>query len=231
MRPPTYTSKKITPQKSHVSSSSDIKHNKFNTAHVNLLTSGLYLGNNHFKIDDVTWQQIGFNTCLITKESAIARNASNTMLGEMASAEDTTQTVTGDYELAVLLAIIQISDQDFWMMPDGNWRGPNQYCPTFADLKLTCTGKTLTSTPFEEDFMTVLTNVTTLMNLSARFGMQRGLFIKQPPERKIKFCHVLFKIGDFIHETFTYHSNDKYKLPKTNSTSSETASETDGKSI
>ena len=56
MKPPTHTPKRMTPEKSHItSSSSDMECNEINTAHLNLLTCSLYLGNDHFKIDEVTW--------------------------------------------------------------------------------------------------------------------------------------------------------------------------------
>ena len=87
-----------------------MEHNKFNTAHLNVLKCGLYLGNDHLEIDDVTWCQIGFDSCLVTKQSATAQDTRNALLGEMPSTDNMRQ---------------QISNQDFWMIADGNWRGPS----------------------------------------------------------------------------------------------------------
>ncbi|KIJ97522.1 hypothetical protein K443DRAFT_681462 [Laccaria amethystina LaAM-08-1] len=66
--------------------------------------------------------------------------------------------------------------------------------------------------PFREDFPTVLTNLTALADLSAKFTNKKGLFVERHPDRKIKFRHILFE-----------------KLPeaKSDSSTSETASESD----
>ena len=105
MKQPAHTTKKMTPPKSHVASLlSDMKCNKFNTAHLNLLTCGLYLGNNHFEIDEVTWCKVSFNTCLVTKDSTTARDAANALLSEMPSAKGTMPNGPTKYKPAILSA-------------------------------------------------------------------------------------------------------------------------------
>ncbi|OCH87123.1 hypothetical protein OBBRIDRAFT_837650 [Obba rivulosa] len=42
-------------------------------------------------------------------------------------------------ELAFVTAVGQISSDDFWMSPDGNWTKPTKYTPTFDRVKLSCT--------------------------------------------------------------------------------------------
>ena len=54
------------------SSSSDILHTKIDATRNGLLTSGLYLGDQIFKIDKMIWWHIGTDNCLVTKESADA---------------------------------------------------------------------------------------------------------------------------------------------------------------
>jgi hypothetical protein len=85
---------------------------------------------------------------------------------------------TLEYNLAVLSAVVHISDDDFWMTPCGNWKGASQYCPNFSDLKLTCTGKSPSEMSFHEDFPAVIANLTALANLSAKFKNKKGLFVE-----------------------------------------------------
>jgi hypothetical protein len=62
---------------------------------------------------------------------------------------------------AILSIIVYITDEDFWLMSDGAWRGPSDYSSAFADIKLTCTG---TGHPYpflQEDFNAAIANTTT----------------------------------------------------------------------
>jgi len=161
----------------------------FNTVRDNLLESGLYLGDQNFEIDKVVWRRIGTDNCLVTKESADAVDAA------LAATEATPEedSPIPEYYPAVLSAIVHISNDDFWMTSCGHWNGPHQHCQRFSDVKLTCTGKSPSGTPFSKDFPTVLANLTAVANLPAKFSNKKGLFVEKPPgERKIKFRHVLF---------------------------------------
>ena len=176
--------------------SPDALRTKFDGIREGLLTSHFYLGHQNFETDQVIWRRIGIDNCLVTKESADAVDAAHavaaptaeTTLGELS-------TPTPEYDLAVLSAVVHISDDDFWVTSCGNWKGASQYCPKFSDLKLTCTGKSPSETPFREDFPTVVTNLTALTDLSAKFTNKKGLFVEQPSDHKIKFRHVLFEVS------------------------------------
>ena len=153
-----------------------------------LLRSGLYLGDENFEIDQVIWRHIGGDNCLVTKTSADAVDAA------LNAAPEEDRPIP-EYDLAVLSAVVLISDDEFWLTSCGHWRGPRPFCQKFEDLKLTCTGKSPSGTPFSNDFPTVLANLTAVTNLSARFSRRRGLFVENPLARKIKFRHVLFEVS------------------------------------
>ena len=158
-----------------------------------LFKSGLYLGDENLDIDRVIWRHIDTGNCLVTKTSANAVDAAYAALRRDATLEE--DSPIPEYDLAVLSAVVHISDEDFWLKPCGYWRGPRPFCQKFEDLKLTCTGKSPSGTPFSKDFPTVLANLTALTNLSAEYSKKRGLFVENPLERKIKFRHVLFEVS------------------------------------
>ena len=162
----------------------------FDTVRDGLLTSGLYLGDQNFEIDKVVWRRIGIDNCLVTKESADAADAA------LAATETTP---VPEYSPAVLSAVVHISNDDFWMSSCGNWNGPHQFCQRFSDVKLTCTGKSPSGTPFGKDFPTILANLTAVANIPARFSNKKGLFVEGSPDRKIKFRHVLFEVSINYH--------------------------------
>ena len=192
----------MTPRRNGLpTTSSDVLRTKLDTTRNGLLTSGLYLGDRNFEIDQVIWRRIGNGNCLVTKESADAVDAASAHWHAAHTATETSSRedniLAPEYDLAVLSAVVHISDDDFWMTSCGNWRGPSQYCPKFSDIKLTCTGKSPLETPFREDFPSVLINLTSVVNLSAKFRNRKGLFVERPPasDRKIKFRHVLFEVS------------------------------------
>ena len=77
---------------------------------------------------------------------------------------------------------------------------PNRNLPDFLmDVKLTCTGKSPSGTPFGKDFPTILANLTAVANIPARFSNKKGLFVEGSPDRKIKFRHVLFEVSINYH--------------------------------
>lgn len=175
-------------------SSSDVLRTEFDTVRDDLLTSGLYLGDQNFEIDRVIWRRIGFDNCLVTKESADAVDAAHAAM-KTEPGEDGTLSPIPEYDPAVLSAVVHISNDDFWMTSCGHWRGATQFCPRFSDVKLTCTGKSPSETPFRKDFPAVLANLTAVANLPARFTNKKGLFVERLFERKIKFRHVLFEVS------------------------------------
>jgi hypothetical protein len=59
----------------------------------------------------------------------------------------------------IVSAVLQITLEDFWMMPCGMWKGPNQFLSSLADIKLTCTGWHPKHEVFANDFDIVMTNL------------------------------------------------------------------------
>ena len=158
--------------------SSDALCTKFDDVREGLLTSCFYLGDQNFKTDQVIWRHIGNDNCLVTKESADAVDAAHAVIAATEMALGDITVPTPEYDMAVLSTVVHISDDDFWMTSCRNWKGTSQYCPNFSDLKLTCTGKSLSETPFRKDFPTVVANLTTLADLSAKFTNKKGLFVE-----------------------------------------------------
>ena len=108
-----------------------VLHTKFDTARDDLLTSGLYLGDQIFEINEVIWQCIDTDNCLVTKESPDAVDADNSAYATMETTprEESTLSPTPEYNLAVLSAIVHITDDDdFWITSCRNWKGTSQYC-------------------------------------------------------------------------------------------------------
>ena len=136
------------------------------------------------------------DTCLVTKESADAVDPTHAVAA--ATAETTLEELsipTPEYDLAILSAVVHISDDVFWMTSCGNWKGTSYYCPSFSDLKLTCTGKSPSETPFPTYFPTVVANLPALADLLIKFTNKKGPFVKWPSDHKIKFRHVHFEVS------------------------------------
>ena len=176
-------------------SSSNVFRTNFDTIRDGLLDSGLYLGDKNFEIDKVVWKRIGNDNCLVTKKSADAVEAAHAAR-ETTFEEDCKFPLIPEYDLAVLSAVVHITNDDYWMTSCGHWNGPHRFCPNFSDVKLTCTGESPSETPFSKDFPTFLANITAVTKLSARFPNKKGLFVERPAsDRKVKFRHVLFEVS------------------------------------
>lgn len=106
---------------------------------------------------------------------------------------------------ASLLAVLRITSEDNWTIPDGNWKGPRAFTKHFADVKLTCTGAQPPSGVFRGDYSHVVENLKRIQDMIAVAGCEKkkGLLVRSKhgdPSGglKVKFQHALFeeKSGD-----------------------------------
>ncbi|KAK0491204.1 hypothetical protein IW261DRAFT_1436373 [Armillaria novae-zelandiae] len=100
---------------------------------------------------------------------------------------------------ASLLAVLRITSEDNWTMPDGNWKGPCVFTKLFADVKLTCTGAQPPSGVFRGDYPHVVENLKGIQNMIAIAGWKKkGVLVevkRGDPSGglKVKFQHALFQ--------------------------------------
>ncbi|KAJ7126691.1 hypothetical protein C8R44DRAFT_667399, partial [Mycena epipterygia] len=100
---------------------------------------------------------------------------------------------------APLTLIALLSAENCWLAPDGFWKGPTTYTPTFADFKMSCRLAVPELSPFSDDFTRVMQNVQWLMaSIETKGNEKQGVFDpKETPFTTIKLRHVLFeKIKD-----------------------------------
>ncbi|KAJ7246451.1 hypothetical protein C8J57DRAFT_1523579 [Mycena rebaudengoi] len=111
---------------------------------------------------------------------------------------------------ASLTFVAKISPDNFWLMSDGAWKGPTEYTPTLADVKLNCRLVAPELPPFAADFGNVLENMKWLMaNSQTEGNKKKGVFdAGEKPIATIRVRHVLFeKRGDDSDD-----SEDDFKI-------------------
>ena len=88
--------------------------------------------------NDLIWHShisIGTDNCLVTKNSADQVDAAHAAIAATETAPDHEDGIlTPEYELAILSAVVHISDDYFWMSSCGNWKEATQYCPKISDI-------------------------------------------------------------------------------------------------
>jgi hypothetical protein len=106
---------------------------------------------------------------------------------------------SGDHvvRLAVLLAIVELTPEDFRLSSDGYWRESTYAAPALADVVLSCTGTAAFHEELTLDFLNVVHNIDMLINESRDFDHRISsccLLSASTLETKVKFCHVLFQV-------------------------------------
>ncbi|KAJ6543483.1 hypothetical protein B0H10DRAFT_2203267 [Mycena sp. CBHHK59/15] len=138
-----------------------------------LIVSGNYIGNAG-GIDDLSWKRVGREDWVVIQDAAAAYDMALT------AAADTAAGVGGEsseLEPAALTVVAQIAMSNFWLTPCGYWKGPTQFTPTFADLKLNCLLEAPPAQPFANDFKNVLKDVATLMaRVETPGNTKQGIF-------------------------------------------------------
>lgn len=100
--------------------------------------------------------------------------------------------------------VVKLTEDGFWMAPDGFFRGESIYTKTFADVKLSCLGSAPDSASpasmFTPDWAHVIANVDHLRNAIATTGsLKQGLLTASNSNSsiKMKFTHKLFEVCSF----------------------------------
>jgi hypothetical protein len=113
--------------------------------------------------------------------------------------------VANRYEYAIvpnahLAMVVQLTENDFWMMADSGWRGPTDLAPAFADINLTCTAAappldpTCTAlTVLRDDFHDIFSNMQDIVRLSGDNQLSgKGFLLEENGEKKIILHHAPF---------------------------------------
>ena len=132
---------------------------KLEETHECLLHHHLYLGSSAFHDKaHVTWDHWGRGNGLLIENN----------------------TPPTERKLATLSAVVRITTEDFWMVPCGMWKGPTKACPTFADMKLTCTGDSSGEQIFKDDYDVAIDNLRWLMEKTETPGVdnKRGVLLQ-----------------------------------------------------
>lgn len=156
-----------------------------------LLTDGIYLGTADIA-NKVKWVRVDNGDILVTATTADTMEHAQTD-----HAADPDENPLPDVPPAILSAVVLITEDDFWMTSCGMWKGSTSACPTFADVKPTCTGGAPNHEVFTNDFRTVCGNVTAIMEQgrTAGFSNIKGIKVNGADGKtKLKFRHILFEV-------------------------------------
>ena len=101
-------------------------------------------------------------------------------------------------ESVELSCLFQITEDDFWLMPDTKWRGDQGGARKFSDIKLTCTGAVLSFHPLDNDFEIALKSLRGLMESAKTPGSIIEGIIKtgEGDETKIRLRHQPFHVNN-----------------------------------
>lgn len=167
--------------------------------HQKLLESDLYLGKaGMFK--NVEWVKLSNHHLLVPKKNVALANKQH---NECIANDKTENETPTSFEPAAVSAVIKISTDDFWMMADRMWKGPTDFCKTFADIKLTCIGQCpAKEDQFEKDYPTVIDNIKKIMNKvdPSANKTKRGVLVQNNQTATastvdVKFKHEPFKVN------------------------------------
>ncbi|KAK7021474.1 hypothetical protein R3P38DRAFT_2486263, partial [Favolaschia claudopus] len=127
-----------------------------------LLKNPYYLGIPNL-VGNVDWKRVGRDEMIVSAE-AVAIDTSNTGKTSTAGSEieDGEAGEPGEEELnpVQLTMVAKVSTDNCWLTPCANWKGPTEYIPVLANIKLNCLLVAPSSTLFAGDFNVALTNVT-----------------------------------------------------------------------
>ncbi|KAJ6463438.1 hypothetical protein C8R45DRAFT_519999 [Mycena sanguinolenta] len=175
----------------------------------NLIENSYYLGTTDIR-NEVVWRD-GLLVTVESAEAEDARIAKSKLEKEAKKAleegtSDGLKTESESEQLndstllipAPLTFVGLISPHDFWFMSDANWSGPTEFTKTFAEVKLN--GRAIAptnTTPFADDFSTVLQNMEWFMKTNETLGYaKQGIFQAKDQNESIKLRHALFEQTD-----------------------------------
>ncbi|KAI6143858.1 hypothetical protein EDD17DRAFT_1658667 [Pisolithus thermaeus] len=162
------------------------------TAHNCLLASGLYLGDSSI-MGNLHWVQDGRMDVL----SYVPGCLSPPSTGDLDLPPN--HAMSPSSGVAKLCAIVCIDCEDFWLMADGGYMGPNSLWKEIVDVKLLCTVCDPGIAPLTSDFAVILDILCMLTQKCVMPGYSAGtsffLNTKQGPSH-FKLRHKLFETLD-----------------------------------
>ncbi|KIL62901.1 hypothetical protein M378DRAFT_12543 [Amanita muscaria Koide BX008] len=159
---------------------------KMDNARRSLLESGTYMGaTNTEKRTKLKWEHVG--------------NADYAVVDEEGKAGTSKESDEGNVDVqgptpAVLTAVVQIAEEDYWLTACGMWKEPTDVTASLAEVKLSCMGIVPKHETFAQDFPNVLKNLQNIRNSKKSPGCEKqvGMLNKE----RVKFRHVLFEVSD-----------------------------------
>jgi hypothetical protein len=157
-----------------------------------------YLGTSAIR-EEVVWRRMGRDNVVVTKESAEAADAAHAnKTQDLSETGDKNDADNNEPELipAPLTFVAQISPDNCWLSSDGNWKGPTEYTPTFADVKLNCRMVSPELQIFKDDFTNVVNNLQFIMAKIEKKGDKKfGVFDDNGRSTTyFKMRHKLFEV-------------------------------------
>ena len=100
-------------------------------------------------------------------------------------------------EAAMLLVMVQVSDENFFLMSDGGYCRHERFIKFLAQVKPSCSGGVPQVESFTGDFAIVMENLQWLLNEASTPGFTEKHSIVTRPSNviHIKARHVLFKVS------------------------------------
>lgn len=161
-----------------------------------LVASKLYLGDTTIR-DHVEWLRDGRAHRLVVKTEVTAQRI------EQHEAEPPTPSPADEdsesppLEMACVSMVGTVSDEDFYLVSDANWR-PSTFAPDFSAARATgsigAPGPEVD--PFAADHKEALENLLYLQGLVATPGFvsQKGMLVGPDSAPRVKFRHILFEV-------------------------------------
>ena len=149
------------------------------------------------KLSDLWWVCVGNADLLITEESA-----AKYLEAQQALQADPRAPAPSVPKSNVLLAVVHIPAEDYWLTSDGMWKGPTDAAKMLADVKPSCTGQVPTHEVFSGDYANVLKHLKTILDMACTKGFQqsKGVLVNGLGSNpKIKFWHILFSVSLSVH--------------------------------
>ena len=126
---------------------------RMQNTHEALVTGSVYLGEPGVA-HNVTWVHVGRADQLVTNETATEYKSS----GNLSAIDPESSTLTNP-NATIISAVVLISEEDYWLTVDANWKGPSMVAPNLSDAKASCTGQAPDNEAFVPDFPTVINNI------------------------------------------------------------------------
>ena len=131
--------------------------------------------------DAVTWMKDGRRNRLVWKTDV--QQANDSYKACVAEGDEPSPANVPNAGLSML---VLITDDDCWLAADAGWRGPSQFAPSLANIKLTCTGAAPPYALLQQDFNVAIANIEHLMKKSDGYGAKRvGVLVPQDNPKKI----------------------------------------------